>query len=290
MMRVTMVAALLITVAHAAFARDASTPIPLYAKAQAATADEIAESFNGQQIIRNVTNPTLTAFLPDAGNATGAAVIVAPGGAFMMLSIDGEGRRVASWLADHGIAAFLLKYRLKETPTDTALFSHKLMAVLTKAAQGAAPEINEPLAIDDGKAAVKLVRERAKLWNVDPKRVGFLGFSAGAVVALQTALCEDETSRPDFVAPIYGPPDKVTVPSNAPPLFVAMAANDPLFGGKGFGLVDAWIAAKRPAELHVFAEGGHGFGMNAYGSSSDHWIDEFYWWVQASGFLKPHHS
>lgn len=288
MMWITLLAALLITVAQATFAQDASMPISIYEKAPTGTAHEIAESFNGQRIIRNVTTPTLTAFLPDAGHATGAAVIVAPGGGFMMLSIDSEGRKVATWLADHGIAAFVLKYRMKETPADTAAFSHELMAVLTKAAQGPAPENNESLAIADGKAAVKFVRDRAQTWNVDPNRIGFLGFSAGAVVALQTAPCEDESSRPAFVAPIYGPMDRVTVPSNAPPLFVAMAANDPIFGGKGFGLVDAWIAAKRPAELHVFAKGGHGFGMNSYGFSSDHWIDEFYWWMQASGFLGAH--
>ncbi len=157
----------------------------------------------------------------------------------MMLSIDSEGRQVAPWLADHGIAAFVLKYRLKETPTDTAAFGRELTAVLTKAAQGSGVEINHPLAIAAGEAAVKLVRDRARTFEIDPDRIGFLGFSAGAVIALQTALADGESVRPAFVAPIYGPMDKVAVPANAPALFAAMAANDPLFGGKGFGLIDA---------------------------------------------------
>jgi acetyl esterase/lipase len=248
---------------------------------------EIDESFHGSHIVRDVTQPTLEAFLPTKAKATGAAVIVAPGGAFLMLSIDSEGRKVAAWLAEHGVAAFVLKYRLNESPADPTAFGKQLMEVFSEAAKGRAQDITQPLAIADGKAAVKLVRERAQAWDVDPKRIGFLGFSAGAVVALQTALSNDQSERPDFVAPIYGPMDAVAVPAGAPPLFAALAADDPLFGGKGFALVDRWIEAKRPAELHVFAKGGHGFGMNATKTSSEHWIDSFYWWMQASGFLKP---
>jgi acetyl esterase/lipase len=176
-------------------------------------------------------------------------------------------------LADHGVAAFVLKYRVSETQAETGDRSNPA----------------RQLAIDDGKAAVKLVRSRAREWGVDPRRIGFLGFSAGAIVALQTALADDRSARPDFVAPIYGPMDRVDVPPDAPPLFAAIAADDQRFGGHGFGLVEAWIAAKRPAELHVFAKGGHGFGMNSLGTSSDHWIDEFYWWMQASGFLSGAH-
>lgn len=267
---------------------QSDTSILLYpGAALAGRTPEIDESFHGSHIIRDVTQPTLEAFLPAKDKATGAAVIVAPGGAFLMLSIDSEGRKAAAWLADHGVAAFVLKYRLNETPADPTAFGKQLMEVFSAAAKGSAHDITQPLAIADGKAAVKLVRERAEAWDLDPTRIGFLGFSAGAVIALQTALSNDQTERPDFVAPIYGPMDAVTVPAGAPPLFVAMAADDPLFGGRGFALVDGWIAAKRPAELHVFAKGGHGFGMNATRTSSEHWIDSFYWWIQASGFLKP---
>ena len=275
------------TQSHAA-AETRGQPIPLYTGTEPGPkVPEITEAFRGQQIVRNIRRPTLEAYLPEKARATGAAVIVAPGGAFLMLSIDSEGRKAAAWLADHGVAAFVLKYRLNESPADQAAFGHQLDELFIGAAKGTDHDIIQPLAIADGKAAVKLVRERAQDWSVDPTRIGFLGFSAGAVIALQTALSGDAAERPDFVAPIYGPMDAVTVPASAPPLFAAMAANDPLFGGKGFALVDAWIAAKRPAELHVFAKGGHGFGMNTTGASSEHWIDSFYWWMQASGFLKP---
>jgi hypothetical protein len=96
---------------------------------------EIEQPFNGGQIIRNVTQPTLTAFLPPKENATGAAVIVAPGGAFMTLSIDSEGRKAASWLADHGVAAFVLKYRLNETPADNTAFAQAVTAVFVQIAR-----------------------------------------------------------------------------------------------------------------------------------------------------------
>jgi len=247
---------------------------------------EIAQSYNGIYLIRNVTKPTLTVFLPSKEKATGAAIIVAPGGRFMWLAIDDEGRQPASWLADHGIAAFVLKYRVNETPSDSAGFAQAVKQRSDQAATGTGqPGPAKQLAIADGKAAVRFVRDHAKEWNIDPRRIGFLGFSAGAIVAVQTALANDKSARPDFVAPIYGSLANETVPPDAPPIFAAIAADDPFFAGKGFGLIDAWIAAKRPTELHVFAKGGHGFDMEKQGFSSDHWADEFLWWMEASGFL-----
>ena len=237
--------------------------------------------------VRNVTRPTLTPYLPASGKATGAAMIVAPGGAFLMLSVDSEGHQVAQWLADRGVAAFVLKYRLRPTPPDPQEYGKQMMQTIRGVnAPGAAPPSTPPEALADAKAAITLVRSRAREWGVDPGRVGFVGFSAGAMVTLSMGLLTDPALRPDFIAPIYGPMGHQTVPPDAPPLFAAIAADDPLFGGGQFALVQDWLAAKRPAELHVFERGGHGFGMRAQQTTSDQWIEELFWWMQARGYLR----
>jgi acetyl esterase/lipase len=286
-MRIAAASGVVLLLSRIALGQQASQEIPLYGALPTLNnaPAEITQSFNGNNLIRNVTQPTLTAFLPSKEKATGAAVIVAPGGAFMWLSID-DGRELALWLADHGIAAFVLKYRLNVTPANTTAFAHAVTEHFAQIGKGGSrPNPDLPLATADGKAAVKLIRDRAREWNLDPARIGFLGFSAGAIVAVQMAIADNKSDRPNFVAPISGSMGKVDVPPDAPPLFVAMGANDPIFGGKGFGLVDAWIAAKRPAELHMFAKGGHDIDMEKQGFTSDHWTEEFYWWMQASGFL-----
>ena len=212
--------------------------IPLYPGVAPGSekADQVErwETFPGPnaRVVRNVTRPTLTPFLPPAGKGTGAAMIVAPGGAFMMLSIDYEGYDVARWLADHGIAAFVLKYRLRKTSPDPQAFLMELAALMkgvgnrTPGAAAEAPRTTAE-AMADGQAAVALVRSRAREWGIDPSRVGFVGFSAGAMTALSVALSPDASRRPDFVAPIYGPMSHQTVPPDAPPLFAAIAADDP---------------------------------------------------------------
>ncbi len=241
--------------------------------------------------VRNVTNPTLTPVLPDAAKATGAAVIVAPGGGFLALSMDHEGYAVARWLADHGIAAFVLKYRLKPTPVDPAEYRTAMIAMLNGAMRNGGGDpgmLTPPAALEDAQAAVRLVRRRAAEWGVDPQRVGFVGFSAGAITTLSVGLSADKDARPDFIAPIYGPMDRRDVPKDAPPLFAALAADDPLFGKSDLGIVSSWRAAGRPYEVHVYEHGGHGFGLRKLGSTSDLWIDEFYAWMKARGFLgKP---
>ena len=248
------------------------------------------ESVRDDRIARNVTQPTLTPILPAKGNATGTAVIVAPGGGFMVLSMDNEGYRVGHWLADHGIAAFVLKYRLNPTPA-----TEEEMDALNKRVLGAPPGAkppplpNDALATADGQEALRLVRRRAAEWGVDPRRVGMVGFSAGAMTVLQVALRNAADARPDFVAPIYGPMEAVTVPPNAPPLFIARAADDPLMGLENFGLVEAWHKAGAPIELHVYEHGGHGFGVSHRGTTSDLWIDQFYAWMQDRGLLASSH-
>jgi acetyl esterase/lipase len=262
--------------------------IVLHAPAQPAAQAAQWESWSAGRMARNVTVSTLTPFLPDPAKATGAAVIVAPGGAFLMLSMDSEGYQVARWLASRGIAAFVLKYRVRPTAADTRAFLEE-MAAFTRSI----PELKSkpggivpPDAAEDARAALKLVRSRAAQWHVDPARVGFVGFSAGAILTLVVGLDPDAALRPNFIAPIYGPPGALTVPPDAPPMFFALAADDPLFGKDNFDLIQSWRAAGRPIEFHLYEHGGHGFGMNPMGTTSDLWIEEFYTWMQDRGELK----
>jgi acetyl esterase/lipase len=261
---------------------------PLYpAKAQGD--GERWNSFNGQLIVRNVSRPAITPFLPDPAKATGAAVIIAPGGAFKMLSMDNEGWKVARWLAERGIAAFVLKYRLNETPQDDKEFLGLLGKVMAAATRpDANPEsISEPRATEDALQALGLVREGAAKWNVDPARVGMMGFSAGAVTILNAAITPG-AQRPAFIGLIYGRMTPIDVPADAPPLFNALALDDPLFGRNGFGIIESWTKARRPVELHAYERGGHGYGMGLTGTTTMLMMDEFHAWLKARKLLdKP---
>lgn len=248
-------------------------------------------------IVFNVVTPTLTAYLPDPSVANGTGVIVAPGGAFLLLSIDMEGHDVARWLAARGIAAFVLKYRVNETPPDFSL--EQLIAALSdperesrpSAAQGVLGDMDEAAryGIADGIQAIKLVRQRAEEWRVDPNRVGIVGFSAGAMVTTGTLLQDDVAARPDFAAPIYGGPFGAmpAIPAGLPPVFLAWAQDDALAGARASEFARTLEAAGYKPEVHIFSAGGHGFGMQKKGTTSDHWIDEFYYWLEAQGLAKP---
>jgi acetyl esterase/lipase len=246
-------------------------------------------------IVRNVVRPTLTPFLPDPAVANGTAVVVAPGGGFHFLAWDYEGTHVAAWLAARGVTAFLLKYRLADTgPTEetyaTAMGS-LMQRLISEAVHGGgvdldglAPDIRHR-AYADGEEAVRLVRRRAAEWSVDPARIGFLGFSAGAFVATATALTQDELARPDFVAPIYGGHAPGPVPETAPPLFAVVAADDGLCRRTCVETAQAWMQAGRPTELHVYERGGHGFGARKLGLPVDGWMDRLADWMHSGGFL-----
>ena len=139
--------------------------------------------------------------------------------------------------------------------------------------------------IADATAAVDLVRSRAAEWNVDPTKVGMIGFSAGAMLTLSTTLYGKDVN-PAFIGDIYGPLAAVKVPANAPPLFIALAADDPFFANGGFGLIDSWKAAKRPVEFHLFEQGGHGFGMYNKETTSTGWFEAFASWLRMHGYIK----
>lgn len=249
-------------------------------------------------LVRNVTQPTLTVFLPNASTATGTAVVVCPGGGFHFLSWDSEGTEVARWLAAHGVAAFVLKYRLVDTGATAEDFRNALTAMFNSmhspGRPGTGPALSEsmrkvmPLAIADGREAVKVVRQRASEWNVAPDRIGIMGFSAGGIVTMGVVTEHDAASRPNFAAAIYGAGIAAgeILPSDAIPLFILCANDDAIASAGSVATYSNWKAAGCPVELHVYAKGGHGFGMNKQGLPSDHWIDRFGDWLAALGYMK----
>jgi acetyl esterase/lipase len=240
------------------------------------------------KLVRNVVTPTLTAFLPAPSRATGTAVIVAPGGAFIMLAVVHEGEDVARWLADRGIAAFVLRYRLALTPRSDADFRAMRARQLRDPAE-LQPifKAQAPISIADGKDAIGLVRQRAAEWGINVDRIGILGFSAGGEVATGAAIGYGVDNRPNFAAPIYGAAADGNIPSDAPPVFIAAADDDPSVpANTSVQLYSRWVAAGRSAELHIYSKGGHGFGMRRQGTPTDGWIDAFYTWLIAEGFAK----
>lgn len=226
-------------------------------------------------VVFNVVTPTVTAYLPELSKATGTSVIIAPGGAFVALAIDHEGTNLARWLQQRGIAAFVLKYRLVEKRQDGI----PRMDVDTAGRYG----------IADGIQAVKVLRQHAADWGISLDRVVFLGFSAGAMVTAGALLQQDAAARPNYAALIYGAPFGVMprIPANLPPVFLAWAQDDPVALDPVRKFYDALLAAGYKPEVHIFATGGHGFGMRTQGTSSDHWIDAFYFWLDAHGLTKP---
>lgn len=245
----------------------------------------------GSVFARNVVVATLTPFLPDPATATGAAVVVAPGGGFRTLSMQNEGWDVAKALAARGVAAFVLKYRLNQTPREMDAFERSMAEMFsTTAARPPRPDPDKMMAglapqIADSRAAFALIRRRAAEWHVNPNKIGMVGFSAGAMLAMATTLAGQD-AKPAFIADIYGPLASVTVPADAPPLFVALAADDPFFANSGFGLIDSWKAAKKPVEFHLYEQGGHGFGMYPKTTTSTGWFDAFARWLTMHGWMK----
>ena len=237
------------------------------------------------RIAFNVVNPTLTVFQPAAGLANGTAVIICPGGAFFALSIDTEGYDVARWLTQKGVTCFVLKYRLVECKTDDPTTE-----VMTR---GPLEPIVAPivkLALADGNAAIGYVRQHAADYGVNPNRIGIIGFSAGGTLAVSVGMNYTAETRPDFVAPIYPDFDWAIkgngVPTDAPPAFVAAASDDQLgLTPQSIQIYQLWIAAGKSAELHLFAKGGHGFGMRQQHLPSDHWIEIFANWLDLQGLL-----
>lgn len=227
--------------------------------------------------VRNVVVPTLASYPVEGSVADRPAVIIAPGGAFHLLSMENEGHDVARALAQRGVAAHVVKYRLVPTPAATDEF-HRALAAAFMAGMDDAIASTLPLAIADIERAVAIVRAAGAT------HVTLLGFSAGARLVADVATGSPRDRRPDASGVIYTSPipAAAVAPVDAEPLFLAAAADDPLVGISGeLRLHELWRAAGRPVEMHLFERGGHGFGMNRQGLPSDHWLDMFTAWLSS---------
>jgi acetyl esterase/lipase len=256
-------------------------PIALSKEGSASTAQW--EKMEGWLTLRNVTQPALYPLMPEKGKANGTAVIIAPGGAFLTLSFDTEGMEEAKFLAARGITCFVLTYRVDPTPKDVEGLIQTIMERMGHAppnmTHGEIVAPAQSLAQADGLSAVAYVRSHAAEYSIDPHKIGLIGFSAGGMTVMNVATAYERESRPDFVGVIYGAMPKRAVPKDAPPAFIAVAADDPLLAHASVPIFDAWQEAGKSAELHIYAHGSHGFGMRKVGTSADHWIDDFYNWL-----------
>jgi acetyl esterase/lipase len=231
----------------------------------------------GQTWVRNVARPSLFVIRSMNGRANGKAVIVAPGGGYSFVSIDSEGFRVADRLAARGYTAFVLKYRVNPTPPTSEGFMADMAAKFGTLGKGELPDL--PAAVDDMAAAVALVSSRAAEWNVDPRSIGAIGFSAGSRTLIRLLEQKKEAALLDHVALIYPPMTQTVTGGPRPPLFAAIAANDPLFKQGGLKLLDSWLKESPAVEFHLYSGGDHGFGMMPKGKTSDHWIDQYLDWL-----------
>ncbi|MDA0206993.1 MAG: alpha/beta hydrolase [Acidobacteria bacterium] len=232
----------------------------------------------GDHVLSNVHVPSITVYLPSEG-ATGAAVVIAPGGGHSSLWITHEGYNEAAWLAEHGVAAFVLKYRLARM-------------------EGSPYKIEEH-SLQDAQRAIRMIRARSQEWGVDPNRIGVMGFSAGGEIASLAAdrydagnsqssdPIERQSSKPAFQALIYPAIPQLTLNADTPPAFLVCGEKDRQNISEG--LPELYLQMKRAnvsAELHVFAGVGHGFGLrDRLTGPVSHWLEHFRGWMDASGFL-----
>lgn len=276
--------ALLLLLAVSARAQE---PIPLWPNGAPGSegktsAEKVRVNQDGEHIVSNVHHPSITPYLPSKDKATGVAVIVVPGGGHRELWMDHEGCNVGQWLKDHGVAAFVLKYRLAREPGSTYTIEGTELA--------------------DLKRAICLVRRRATEWNIEADHIGVMGFSAGGELASLAATRYDagladavdpigrESSRPAFQALFYpGPQHDMTFTKDTPPAFLVCGEDDT--SEIALGVPELYKALKQAgvsAELHVFARTGHGFGLRPTNRPpiSD-WPQLFVDWLGVEVFLKP---
>jgi endo-1,4-beta-xylanase len=280
----SILAALLASASFAAAQNPQSIPVwPGVAPgSEGKTAQEaVAVSETGEQRVSSVHSPSITPYLPAKEKATGAAILVIPGGGHRLLAITHEGYNVGEWLAQRGIAAFVLKHRLAREEGSTYRIEVESFA--------------------DAQRAMRLIRSRAAEWNVDPARLGAMGFSAGGELVSQistrfdagnraaTDPVERQPSKPAFQALIYpGRSGDIQPTRDSPPAFLACAYNDRQDIAEG--LAEVYLRFKRagvPAELHIYGTGGHGFGLRAANTRPvGAWIVRFEEWLAESGLLK----
>lgn len=257
-------------------------PVPQASGEQIFLSDAPAgdESWNrvfDQVWVRNVSRPSIYPVRPMNGRGNGKSVIVVPGGGYQFVSIESEGFRVAERLAAQGYTAFVLKYRPNPTPVDSKQFLAGIAAEFGNLGKG--PLIDDANAVDDLAAAIRMVSQHAKEWNLDPDGIGVVGFSAGSRTAIRLLEQKDEAKLLDHVGLIYPPMMEPVKGGPKPDLFMAIAVDDPLFQQGGLGMLDSWLKQSSAVEFHLFSGGSHGFGMFPHGTTSDHWIDDYLAWL-----------
>ena len=222
--------------------------------------------------ISNVSQASVTVYLPRKELAAGTGIVICPGGGYQHLAIDKEGHDVARWLNTIGIAGFVLKYRL---PGQGSL----------RRASGDLNQIKDSIhvALEDAESAMRLVRQNAARWNLKPNAIGMMGFSAGGHLAAMMGMVSGDETKPDFLVLGYPAiPAALDVTAKTPPSFLVAAYDDPLLNpadhaGRFFA---ALRAAKVPAEMHVYSTGGHGFGILKTGKTSAAWPDALVAWLK----------
>lgn len=257
---------------------DAAQVLPLYSGVPAGSekwdyAEIMLAGKTGPQV-KNVVKPVLLYF--PAAQSVGTAMIVAPGGGNRTLMMSYEGVDIAKKLNEVGVDAFVLKYRLIYTGPDA---DNKEPATTGPQAGQNVRELSGL----DGRRSVELLRERAAEFHIEPNRIGMIGFSAGGG-PIRAAMEGPSATRPNFAALIYAARSDgvATVPEGAPPLFLAVSADDRNTEGSVNTFL-AWRAANVPAELHVFQMGAHGF-VNK-GGGADHFMDRVTEWIKVNGWL-----
>lgn len=256
----------------------------------------------------DVTIPTMSVYLPNPSKSTGTAAVILPGGGLQFLSWDSEGVQLAKWLNERGIAAFVLKYRLRTSdmkPSNNALTGAPSVAPSGQAplrvnvyeadklvnanANPAKNEVSDnviAMGAEDVRQAYRIIRQRASEWKINPSRIGSIGFSAGGGIAFSGAInTTDESVKPNFIATLYGPAlEDVVVPNPIPPLFVATCADHMNVAAGCLAVFETWKRAGGKAEIHIYGKGRAGFGMNKLNQPSDTWVDSFHAWLLSEGF------
>lgn len=241
-----------------------------------------------KRVVYNVLKPSLL-YYPAKNNISGTSVIIAPGGALQIISIDNEGVEVAKYLNDHGVDAFILKYSLVQT-VNNAFTELNENFFKTDAKRDSMISTIIPYAMKDGLAAISYVRKNAADYGLNPNRIGFMGFSAGGTVTLSVVYnCNDE-NRPNFIAPIYPWIGEIEgkVPQEKTPAFIVVANDDHLnLVPQSIKTFDRWKAANQSVELLVYSRGGHGFGADKNFNPTDGWMQSFIDWLGGEGLLWP---
>jgi len=235
------------------------------------------ENFFGQLMVRNIDQAGIYPVLPEPGTGNGRAVIVVPGGGYRFVSMQNEGFPVAEALAARGYSAFVLKYHTFPTERDGQAFMDQMAALFSNLGKAKLEDL--PSAVDDLEAAHAYIRAHAAEYAIDPARVGAIGFSAGARTAIRYVEQKGLATSLENVALIYPPMGSAAEGGVRPPLFLAIAVDDPLFAQGKLTFVESWMAESRAVEFHLYSGGGHGFGTLGKGTTSETWLASYLTWL-----------